>query len=73
MMISTSSEGSLVAGDERVIEASGEAPPEHILRILARVRCKTRPTNSSIAEVAIVSQINGVVGTRYHNHLITRM
>ena len=38
MIVSTTSRGSLVAGDLCVVEISGETSPEHILRILARVR-----------------------------------
>jgi len=55
MMILTSSKGSLVAGDERVVEISGEVLPEHVFQIPARVRRQTRLTSSLIAEVAIVS------------------
>ena len=35
-----------MAGDEGVVEVSREAPPEHILRILARIRYQTQMTNS---------------------------
>ena len=55
MMIWTSSKGSLVAGDEHVIEVSGGVPPEHVLWILARVRRQTRLMSSSITEVTVVS------------------
>ena len=49
MIISTTSRGSLVAGDWCVVEVSGETSPERILRILARVRYRARLTSSSTA------------------------
>ena len=54
MIISTTSKGSLVAGDWCVVEASRETSPKRILRILARVRHHARLTSSSIAVVAIM-------------------
>ena len=37
-----------MAGDGCVVEVSGETPPKHILRILARVQYQARLTSSSI-------------------------
>jgi hypothetical protein len=54
MIISTISWGSLVTRDEGVIEASGEALPDHVLQSMARVRYQTRTTDSSIAVEVII-------------------
>jgi hypothetical protein len=43
-----------VIGDEGVVEVSGEALPDHILHIMARVRYQTRTISSSITVDVIV-------------------
>ena len=50
--------GSLGAGDVRVCEVSGGAPPEPILWILARLRYQTRLASSSVAGAAIMVKRN---------------
>jgi len=45
--------GSLVAGDGRVVEVFGEAPPECALRILARLRYQTHLASNSTTAVNI--------------------
>ena len=54
MIIPTTSKGSLVAGDEHVVEVTGETPPEYLLRILARVRYQIRLTSKLIADSEVV-------------------
>ena len=49
-----------MAGDTHITEVSGEALPDHILRILARQRYQIRMTISSITAAAIV--INRIDG-----------
>ena len=53
MNISTTSKGSLAAGEQCVGGVSRGAPPERIFRILARVRYRARLASSSIT-VAII-------------------
>jgi len=61
MIISMISWGSLEAADGRVVEVFGEAPPEHSLQIMARVRYQIILMNSSIAVVAItVKESDGI-------------
>jgi len=55
MTIPMTSGGSLVVGDEHAAEVSGEATPEHALRIPARVWYQTRFTSSSITVVVTLS------------------
>ena len=53
MIISTTSKGSLVAGDGPVVEDCREKPPESTVWIMARVRYQIRMTSSSIAVVVV--------------------
>ena len=42
-----------MTGDEGVVGVSGEGPPEHIARIMARLRYQTRFVSNSITVVGI--------------------
>lgn len=53
MIVSMISWGSLVIGDERVVQVPREAPLERIRRILALLRYQIRLANSSIAVVVV--------------------
>ena len=59
--MSTTSWGSLLAGEEFAVGMSGEAPPKSILQIFARSRYQIILMSSSIA-----------VGTKNGNQLIKR-
>ena len=59
MIASTTSKGRLAAGDGDAAEAAGETLPEHVLRILARVRYQTRLTSRSVA--VATTWVNGVI------------
>ena len=61
MIIWTISKGSLVAGDECVVEAPVERPHEHTLQIMAGVRYQIRLMSSSIA-VTIMVRRSDVMG-----------
>jgi hypothetical protein len=62
MIISRTSWGSLSAGDKGVIEVFGEASPDHILRIMARVRYQIRLMSSSITVSSWSEGCRGVDG-----------
>jgi len=55
MIISAISRVSLMVGDERVVEVSGEVPPERISRIMARLQYQTRLLSNPITLVGIGS------------------
>ena len=63
MMISTTSRGSLVAGDGHAGDVSEEVPPEHSLRSKARIRYQIRMKSNSNAIKAIVKPRNEKNGT----------
>ena len=42
-----------MAGDERVVDVSGEVPPERISRIMAKLRYQTRLVSNPITVVGI--------------------
>lgn len=46
--------GKPCGGDGRVVEVSGNGPPERILRILTRPRYQTRSANGSTTPVVVV-------------------
>lgn len=53
MIISITSWGSLMAGDEPIVQIAGQALHKNILRILAMIRYQIRLTNSSITEAGV--------------------
>jgi hypothetical protein len=48
-----------MAGDGRVVQVPGGAPPEHTFRILALLQYQIRLTSSSIA--VVVERLDGVM------------
>ena len=63
MIIWTISKGSLVEGDECVVEVFVERPHEHTLQIMARVRYQIRLMSSSITVTIIVRRSDGMSNT----------
>jgi len=59
VIISTTSKGSLVAGDECVVGVPGGAPHECVLLILAGIRCQSDLMSSSKTVVAIMTKYSG--------------